>query len=559
MTTLICTLNAKYIHSNLAVRLLYQLNKSRPGLHWKEFTIKENKDSIAGFCAGYNLVAFSCYIWNIQPTLDVCRRIKALNPDIRIMLGGPEVSYEWEEVIGREEVNYIIRGEGEIPFTAFLEHYGSPEKVPSLVWKKDGMLIQNNLAEDFDLRNLENIQPYADDPTTSLSEKVLYLETSRGCPYKCEFCLASLDNKVRQLPMQSIKNTLLFMMTHGRVIKFLDRTFNVKKDFSIAIFEFILQHHQPGNVFQFEITADILHPDIRKFIHDKVPKGLFRFEIGIQTLNQQANLAVQRKQNFERTRAIILELDYKVEMHLDLIVGMALDRWADIRHSFEEVFRLKAPELQLGFLKFLKGTPLRKKHQEHGFIFDPEPPYQILESHYLSRAELQRLSQLEHALEIYWNGGKARNTLKYVLQQYSSFDFLLGLGEYFGSKRDFHKYSLDDVYQILNAYAGLNYPSDRILKQLIGIDYYLHFRIKPQVIFLQELRREVPAELKAPGRNNAEKQRFLVFGIDFDFSIFTKEGIIAENPTLLMLSYNGKRLCQSKSIAVSGLHKILTD
>ena len=289
--------------------------------------------------------------------------------------------------------------------------------------------------------------PYADDTVGDLYNKVLYIETSRGCPYKCGFCLASLDNKVRYLPDTQIKATLLHMMEHGRVVKFLDRTFNIKKDFTLDIFKFILANYKPQNIFQFEITADILHPDIIQFIHDHVPHNLFRFEIGIQTVNQQANLLVQRKQNFEKTKSIIQQLDYKVEMHLDLIVGMALDYWDDIKYSFEEVFQLFAPEMQLGFLKFLKGTPVRDTYKEHDFVFDPLPPYQIIESKYLTKGQLEQIVKLEHALEIYWNSHKAMNALKYVTAHYSIFDFLLGLGTYFGTQKEYHKYSLTDVFQ----------------------------------------------------------------------------------------------------------------
>jgi anaerobic magnesium-protoporphyrin IX monomethyl ester cyclase len=487
---LICTLNAKYIHTNLAVRLLYQLNKHREGLSWKEFTIKEDKNAVAGYCSKYDIVAFSCYIWNISPTLEVCRLIKEISPDIKIVLGGPEVSYEYESVISRPEVNYIIAGEGEIAFEEFLSSYPVVQNVPNLIWKNGSAIISNPHAPVFDLRRLENIMPYSDDVPELLKTKVLYIETSRGCPYKCEFCLASLDNKVRYLPDGSIRATLLHMMENGKVIKFLDRTFNIKRDFTISIFEFILQNHRPGNVFQFEITADILHPDIIRFINEKVPKGLFRFEIGIQTVNQKANLAVSRKQNFEKTKAIIKQLDHKVEMHLDLIVGLPLDTFSDIKYSFEEVFRLRAPELQLGFLKFLKGTPVRDKHNEHGFIFDPEPPYQIIESNYLSKAELRTITELEHALEIYWNGSKAHKTLSYVAERYSIFDFLAGVGRAFGKLHDFHSFKLPDIFGVLRDYCLSNYAFDQFLPELVAMDYYLHFKLKPQVLFLEEVSKE---------------------------------------------------------------------
>jgi anaerobic magnesium-protoporphyrin IX monomethyl ester cyclase len=539
MRILLTTLNAKYIHTNLAIRLFYELNQNNKGLEWKEFTIKEPKEEVAKECAAFDVVAFSCYIWNITQTLAVAKKIKELNPNITILLGGPEVSYEYEDVISLPEVDYIIVGEGEIPFTEFINSFPNVDAVPSLVRKSEGKVLVNPQAPMFDLKNFENSMPYRFDKVESLSNKVLYIETSRGCPYKCEFCLASLDNKVRYLPNQSIKATLLFMMQHGKVVKFLDRTFNIKRDFTIDIFKFILENHQPQNVFQFEITADILHPDIIKFIHEFVPKGLFRFEIGIQTVNQKANLQVSRKQSFEKTKSIIQQLEYKIEMHLDLIVGLALDEWEDIKYSIEEVFKLFAPEMQLGFLKFLKGTPVRTKFKEHGFVFDPMPPYQIIESNYLSKAQLADIVKLEHALEIYWNGKKAVNTLKYVATNYSIFDFLLGLGIYFGTQRDYHKYSLTDVFDIITRFSETNYPNDVVLKQLIAVDYYLHFKVKPQQLFLNEVEHTEKFKLIDQRKLNHHKYRYVILPLDFNYTVFLAENKIKPESHNVFIQYTG--------------------
>ena len=539
MRILLTTLNAKYIHTNLAIRLLYELNHAHEGLEWKEFNIKEDKDEVAKQCARFDVVAFSCYIWNISQTLVVTEKIKALNPNTRILLGGPEVSYEYEDIIALHHVDYIILGEGETPFSEFIRSFPTIDLVPSLVYKKEGEVKKNNMAPMFDLKNFENSMPYKFDPPEELSNKVLYIETSRGCPDKCEFCLASLDTKVRYLPNESIKATLLYMMQHGRVIKFLDRTFNIKKDFTIDIFKFILENHRSENVFQFEITADILHPDIIQFIHDQVPDGLFRFEIGIQTVNQKANLEVKRKQSFEKTTGIIKQLDYKVEMHLDLIVGMALDYWDDIKYSIEEVFKLFAPEMQLGFLKFLKGTPVRHKAEQHGFVFDPNPPYQIIESNYLSKEQLHQIVELEHALEIYWNGKKAINTLKYVTQHYSIFDFLLGLGHFFGTQKDFHKYSLTDVFEIITAYSKKEFPTDAVLQQLIAVDYYLHFKVKPKNLFLDEMDFSDKSKLIEDLKLNHHKYRYIVLPLNFDFKAFKTEQKIINDSKPLIIQYNG--------------------
>jgi radical SAM superfamily enzyme YgiQ (UPF0313 family) len=539
MRILLTTLNAKYIHTNLAIRLLYDLNKEYEGLEWKEFTIKEDRDEVAKFCADFDVIAFSCYIWNIKQTLDVCRRIKDLNPNAKILLGGPEVSYEWEDVIALPCVDFIITGEGEIPFREFLVNY--PDNlflVPSLLRKEANEILYNSETKNFDLNNYQGLMPYSFDNPQEIGNKVLYMETSRGCPYKCEFCLASLDNKVRYLPMDTIKETLLYMMQHGKVIKFLDRTFNIKKTFTLDIFQFILDNYRPGNVFQFEITADIIHPDIVAFVREKVPKGLFRFEIGIQTVNQKANLEVQRKQNFYKTAAVVKQLDDIIEMHLDLIVGLPFDYWDDIKFSIEEVFKLYPPELQLGFLKFLKGTPMRDKEQ-HGFVFDPEPPYQLIESKYLSQKELAEIVKLEHALEVYWNKKRAIQTLRYVTQNYSVFDFLLGLGVFFGQKLDYHKYNLTDIYDVLLEFADKNYPDDEILKQFIALDYYLYYKVRPRPLYNLEIEKKSLSELITQLEYGNKAKRIVGLKFSFDTDKWFENYSLEFTKTCQLILYSG--------------------
>jgi anaerobic magnesium-protoporphyrin IX monomethyl ester cyclase len=543
--TLLTTLNAKYIHTNLAIRLLYQLNKERGDVWWHEFTIKENQDEVAAHCADYEVVAFSCYIWNITQTLAVAAKIKALKPEVAILLGGPEVSYDWQNVIDKPQVDFIITGEGETPFREFLECWPDVSQMANLVWKEQGEVRYLPKAEQFDLKNYEGIMPYADDKPEELKTKVLYIETSRGCPYKCEFCLASLDNKVRYLPDTHIKSTLLHMMRNGRVVKFLDRTFNIKRDFTISTFEFILANYQPGNVFQFEITADILHPDIVRFIDERVPVGLFRFEIGIQTVNQKANLEVSRKQNFDKTVGIIQSLRHKVEMHLDLIVGLPHDYLEDIKYSFEEVFKLYPPELQLGFLKFLKGTPMLHKHAQHDYLFDPEPPYQIIQSKYLSVAELHAITLVEHVLEIYWNKPRAPLTLRYITEQYSVFDFMQGLGVWWAEHHEIlHKYTLQDVYQYAWDYVQHAFPTDKVLHEMIALDYYQYHKIKPKVQFLEEVNKsEKYLLLEQLGQNHA-KYRFVVLSLSFDYQHFARTNEVLRGNEIFILRYDGVSAAQ---------------
>lgn len=543
---LLTTLNAKYIHINLAIRILYDLNHKRGNIDWKEFTIKLDFDEIATKCAKYDIVCFSCYIWNISQTLEVCKRIKSISPNTKILLGGPEVSYEYDDVIAQDCVDYIIVGEGEIPFEKFVEHYPTIENVPNLVYKKEGKIIFNKENVTFDIQNLKGRNPYQYDDPSTLINRVCYIETSRGCPYKCEFCLASLDNKMRYLPMDTIKQNLLYLMEHGKTIKFLDRTFNIKRDFTIELFQFILDHHKPGNVFQFEITADIVHPDIIKFINEKVPPGLFRFEIGIQTVNQESNREVSRKQNFEKTSNVIHQLKDRIEMHLDLIVGLPLEYISDLKFSFESTFKLYPPELQLGFLKFLKGTPVREKYENYGYKFDPEPPYQIIESNFLSAQELQDITDLENALEIYWNKPRAFNTLKYISENYSIFDYLMGLGKYFGERNHAYKFTIIEIYETILEYTKANF-NDELLLQLIAIDYYTNQKSKPKDLFEFELNKKA-TEIFKEANEIETKDRLVLLPISFDWKVWNSDLKIIESNEMFALYYPGNTLPKIESI-----------
>jgi hypothetical protein len=266
---------------------------------------------------------------------------------------------------------------------------------------------------------------------------------------------------------------------------------------------------------------------------------MFRFEIGIQTVNQKSNLEVGRKQVFEKTKRVIEELRDYVEMHLDLIVGLPFDYWSDIKYSFEAVFKLFPPELQLGFLKFLKGTPVRDKHEQHGYEFDPIAPYQIIRSNYLSEEELSYILKLENALEIYWNKKRLVNTLTYVTTHYSVFDFLLGLGKYFEEHGNVLSYGLSDVYTLAYEYTLSEYPDDHVMRELLAIDYYLQHKIKPSIKYLNEIDRKEKFALLEKHKLPHNRFRYVVIQISFDYNEYINYQLIIASNELLVIEYDG--------------------
>ena len=343
-------------------------------------------------------------------------------------------------------------------------------------------------------------------------------------------------------------------MQHGKVIKFLDRTFNIKKDFTIDIFKFILENYRPGNVFQFEITADIIHPDIIAFINEKVPKGLFRFEIGIQTVNQESNLAVQRKQNFDKTSSVIKAIEDKIEMHLDLIVGLPFETFDKLKYSFESVFKLYAPELQFGFLKFLKGTPVREQYEKYGYTFDESAPYQIIKSDFLSERELNQMTLLEHALEVYWNKKRAINTLKYITQKYSIFDFLMSLGELFNQNHILHLHSLKDIYLTLMELVQRDFANDKVLQELIILDYFSYAKVKPQDIYKVEIARKETNQLINQWQLNHHQYRHFIHPTSFNIDEWTKNNVVVPASDYIIIQYDGVE--QGKLLST---HKLLNN
>ncbi|MER2115695.1 MAG: DUF4080 domain-containing protein, partial [Solibacillus isronensis] len=444
MKIILSTLNAKYIHTNLAIRYLKAAALPEFDCELAEYTIKDPAFNIVSdlFQKKPDVVGFSCYIWNINETIAVIRMLKTVLPNVKIVLGGPEVSYDVHEWIRKhEEIDFIIMGEGEVSFKEMLRHFNGEiplEKVPGICYLEEGKLKIHAQPPKIDLREIASPFRFEED-LPHLGKRIQYIETSRGCPFSCQFCLSSIEVGVRYFNREKIKEDIRYLMNNGaKTIKFVDRTFNISRSYAMEMFQFLIDEHQPGVVFQFEITADIMRPEVIQFLNDNAPKGLFRFEIGVQSTNDLTNDLVKRRQNFEKlTRTVTMVKEGgKIDQHLDLIAGLPEEDYASFRKTFNDVFAMRPEELQLGFLKLLRGTGLRLEAEKYGYTYVDISPYEIFSNNVLTFDDIVRIKHAEDVLEKYWNAHRMDNTIEYLVTKVfeTPFDFFQSFGTYWETK-----------------------------------------------------------------------------------------------------------------------------
>jgi len=484
MRVILTTLNAKYIHSSLALRYLWAVGRSFPiEQEVLEFTINDLPASIAAEIYRHHpeIVAFSCYIWNIKPSLEVAGILKKVRPELLIVFGGPEVSFESEALLkANPQVDLIIRGEGELAWAQFLSalleeapprhpvtdltQRLSPSlltSLPGLVYRKGADIFSNGWAPVVeDLDSLPD--PYPEDTLVSLKERTVYYETSRGCPFGCGFCLSSTTSGVRYFSLERVKEDIRRLLKAGvREIKFVDRTFNAHKERALSIWEFLITEPlislNPKPKFYFEIVGDLLDEEMLNFLKD-IPPDLFQFEIGVQTINEEVNLRCQRRQNWKKLARNIKKLRSmgNIRLHLDLIAGLPGETYSSFAQSFDAVYTLRPHEIQLGFLKLLKGTPLRQEAFRYGYVFLEDPPYEVLASRDMSYAELLRLHRIAELLERYWNSHIADHALCFLEQAFPTpFNLFETLASWWEEK-GFHRRapSRQDLYNNLARFAA---------------------------------------------------------------------------------------------------------
>lgn len=437
---ILVALNAKYIHSNLALRYLsrFQDNNQKHHVETMEFTINQRLDFIAEelFRKQPDVVLFSCYIWNVEMLRQLCPILKKIMPDCVIGFGGPEVSYESETFLGENPaVDFVMRGEGELVFTKYLEHLdaGNPAtlgEIESLTYRQNGEIFSTPQMHPMDLALLPF--PYEDD-FSDVQNQIIYYESSRGCPYHCGYCLSSVENGVRFVPLDKVLLDLQkFLDKNVPQVKFIDRTFNCKKSHAMAIWKYLHEHDNGVTNFHFEITADLIDQETIDFLKT-VRKGLFQFEIGVQSTNPQTIRAINRNVDFAALSEIVQQIKDggNIHQHLDLIAGLPYEDYDSFGRSFNDVYALHPEQLQLGFLKVLKGSMLHQKQKEFEIVYHDTAPYEVLTTHELPYADTLRLKYVEEMVETYYNSGRFLHTLAYLVPLYESpFAFFEALSQF---------------------------------------------------------------------------------------------------------------------------------
>lgn len=479
------TFNAKYIHTSMALRWLYVVNKDRFDLSFSEYTIKESVSVVADNIleGGYDVVGISVSIWNVKQSRELAKILKEQNPDIIIITGGPEVSYEPQFFINNWEVDYVVSGEGEFVLGQLLDalQKGNNLNIDSVSSKYN---ISYKTAQADITELIKFPSPYRlEFDNNERRNRITYFETSRGCPYFCQYCLSSLEKGVRYFPGEYIVENLKYLIDSDvKQIKFLDRTFNLNKKNTMTVFDFLIENHRPGLNCQFEIYADLLNDETIEYLNSKVPKNYFRFEIGIQSTHEPTNVAVKRNQNFSLLSSNIEKImkGDVIDLHLDLIAGLPFETFDRFRKSFNDVFRLRAKEVQLGFLKLLRGTNLRRDALIYGYKFYNEAPYEIISGNDISEVELERIRDVEEALDKFWNSGRFASTMNFLFEgpyfdKY--FDFFDEMGHYYKVKNlPRMGYQLEDLFNYLDQFLkSKGIDACDFLRE----DYYSNFKIRP--------------------------------------------------------------------------------
>ena len=507
MKVLLTAINAKYIHSNLAVyslkayaeRNLTEKTKEYTEIELAEYTINQQTDDILQdiYKKKPDMLCLSCYIWNLNYVEEIVREIHKLLPEMLIWVGGPEVSYDGPAVLTRlPEIDGVMKGEGEKTFCDLVEFYNNKEnertldRIEGIVYRKGEEICENAWRKTMDLSDV----PFVYQDMKEFEHKIIYYESSRGCPFSCSYCLSSIDKCLRFRNLDMVKKELQFFIDHKvPQVKFVDRTFNCKHDHAMAIWSYIMEHDNGVTNFHFEIAADLLTDDELDFLATLRP-GQVQFEAGIQTTNPETLKAINRTMDISKVRSVVSRIRQagNIHIHLDLIAGLPYEDLKSFADSFDDVFAMRPEQLQLGFLKVLKGTAMEERASEYGIIYRSHPPYEVLSTRWISYEELVMLKKIEEMVDVYYNSGQFEGSLEKLLGLYTSpFEMFRQLSDWYAHRRlDMVNLSRNSRYEVFLDFAKHIYEeecadSDDFLEALI-CDYYLRDNVKNRPLFFGE-------------------------------------------------------------------------
>lgn len=447
MKLLLAAVNAKYIHSNLAVYSMKAYCRAfADHIELAEYTINQQEDEILKdlYRKKPEILCFSCYIWNISFIKELIRNVKKILPDTVIWAGGPEVSYDAEQFLEEmPEVFGVMCGEGEETFRELTQYYVNLErntekgteleKIDGIVFRKGKEIQKTAPRAILDMDTL--VFPYQD--MELFHHRIIYYESSRGCPFSCSYCLSSIDKKLRFRSTKLVKQELQFFLDNQvPQVKFVDRTFNCKKEHALEIWRYIQEHDNQVTNFHFEIAADLLTEEEIALIHTMRP-GLIQLEIGVQSTNEDTIREIRRKTSFEKISQKVRQVQAgkNVHQHLDLIAGLPLEGYDSFRKSFDDVYGLRPQQLQLGFLKVLKGSYMYEKREEYGCVYKQREPYEVLSTNWLSYGEICRLKGIEDMVEVYYNSGQFTRTIEALEKEFSdAFAMYEALADFYEKK-----------------------------------------------------------------------------------------------------------------------------
>ncbi len=493
MNIVLAAMNAKYIHSNLAVYSLRAYAKPYKGnITIAEYTINQHMDQILMdlYKKKPDVLCFSCYIWNLSYVEDLIREIKKILPHLPIWVGGPEVSYDAKEVLARlPEVTGVMFGEGEETFLELMQHYhheGTPfSEIAGIAYRNENKEIcENEWRAAIDLSTV----PFVYEDLKEFQNKIIYYESSRGCPFSCSYCLSSVDKCLRFRELELVKKELQFFIdSEVPQVKFVDRTFNCNHKHALTIWKYIAEHDKGITNFHFEVAADLLSEEELQLIENMRP-GLVQLEIGVQSTNETTIREIRRTMKFSEvaTKVKRMHQGHNVHQHLDLIAGLPYEGMESFQKSFDDVYELQPEQLQLGFLKVLKGSYMEEQKEQYGLVYKSKPPYEVLSTNWLSYEEILQLKMVEEMVEVYYNSGQFANTLRRLEKEFSSaFALYFQLGQYY-ERNGLHMCSHNRVarYEILLDFIRqLHTGEDELYRELLTFDLYLRENVKSRPDF----------------------------------------------------------------------------